>query len=395
VGQRVATAGSVDAGSETRLPGSVAVVHDLLNQVGGAERVALEMVDRVWPGADLYTSLYRPQSTYPEFGAREIRTSFLDRFPVDEGFRTLLPLYPAAFRSLGVLEHEVVVSSSYGWSHAVRTAPETTHVVYCYTPARWLYAGGVCLPSPIRRLLLRPVIAALRRWDARAARRPDAYVAISEHVRRRIKRAYGRDAEVVYPPVDTERFRPRPRGERLLVVSRLMSYKRIDLVVRAASRLGLGLDVVGTGPELSSLRVGAGPTVTFHGSLPDDAVTEMFESCSAFCASGEEDFAIAPVEANAAGKPVVAFASGGTLETQIDGTTAAFFEEPTVECLTEALRRVDRIETSPEDIARVARRFSREAFRDGLRQAVSRVASRRAGDTQTDRTQGLVAATPA
>jgi glycosyltransferase involved in cell wall biosynthesis len=355
---------------------SVAIVHDYLNQPGGAERVVLEMAS-MWPDAPIYTSLYRPKSTFPEFQARDIRTSFLDRLPVDARFRTLLPLYPAAFHSFGVLDYDLVVSSSSGWAHGVRTAPESVHIVYCYAPARWLYTQEAYLPSSVKQRIVAPLVEPLRRWDLRAAHRTDGYIVIAENVRRRVRAAYGIETEVVYPPVNTERFRVTPRGERLLAVARLLPYKRIDLVVRAATRLGMGLDVVGVGPSLEELRALAGPTVTFHGRLPDEAITELFESCFALCSPGQEDFGITPIEALAAGKPVVAYAAGGALETLEDGRTAAFFREPTVEQVVEAIHRVARLDTPPEDLAAAARRFSRVAFHPNLEAAIERLASRR------------------
>ncbi|MEA2311531.1 MAG: hypothetical protein QOE28_1499 [Solirubrobacteraceae bacterium] len=349
----------------------VAIVHDYLNQPGGAERVVLEM-GRIWPEAPIYTSLYRPGSTWPEFRRHEIRTSPLDRIPIDRHFRALLPLYPAAFRAIGTLEEDLVVSSSSGWAHSVRTSPSSLHVVYCYSPARWLYSDGY-VQSGARRRALSPVVAALRRWDRGAARRADGYITIAENVRRRATAAYGVDSQVVYPPVDVERFQPRPRGERLLVVSRLLPYKRVHLVVEAATRAGLALDVVGVGPALPALRAAAGPTVTFHGKLEDSAVTELFEACSAVCFPGEEDFGIVPVEANAAGKPVVAYAGGGALETLEEGRTGVFFREPTADAVLEAIRRLDRLETTPEELAESARRFSAAAFRGNLQRAIDRI----------------------
>jgi len=284
--------------------GSVAIVHDYLNQRGGAERCVLEMAS-IWPEAPIYTSLYRRESTFPEFDNHRIVTSPLDRLPVDRGFRNLFPFYPAAFRTFGALRQDVVISSSSGWAHGVRTAPDSFHAVYCYTPARWLY-GADHLGASLRKQALQPVIGVVRRWDRSAAGRANLYIAISNVVRDRIRQRYGIDASVVYPPVDVDRFRPRERGERLLVVSRLLPYKRVDVVVDAATRAGIGLDVVGTGPALKDLQRRAGPTVEFHGQLPDSEVTQLMESCRAFCLPGKEDFGITPVEANAAGKPVVA-----------------------------------------------------------------------------------------
>ena len=350
-------------------------MHDYLNQFGGAERVVLEL-SRIWPAAPIYTSLYRRASTFPEYGAREIRTSFLDRLPVDERFRSLAPLYPAAFRSLGTLEHDIVISSSSGWSHGVRTGPRSVHIVYCYAPARWLYGHAPDhSPPPVPRAA-RGVMAVLRRWDRQAARRADAYIAISANVRDRIRRAYGIEADVVYPPVETDRFRPRPRGERMLVVSRLVPYKRIDLAVRAATSAGVGLDVVGIGPELDRLRRMAGPTVTFHGRPDDATVTALMERARTVCVPAAEDFGLVPVEANAAGKPVVAFAAGGATETVTDGVTGILYREQSPEGLLDAWRRADEIDTSPMDLARAAEFFSPAAFRRRFLAAVGRAMRR-------------------
>jgi glycosyltransferase involved in cell wall biosynthesis len=347
---------------------SVAIVHDYLNQRGGAERCVLEMAS-IWPQAPIYTSIFRPESTFPEFAGCDVRMSPLDRLPVDRGFRNLFPLYPAAFRSFGRLAQDVVVSSSSGWAHGVRTGEDSFHAVYCYTPARWLY-GGEHLAGSARADALKPAIGLMRGWDRRAARRADLYLAISNEVRDRIKHRYGIDAPVVYPPVDVGRFRPSERGERLLVVSRLLPYKRVDLVVDAATRAGIGLDVVGTGPALDDLVRRAGPTVDFHGRLSDDEITRLMETCRAFCLPGREDFGITPVEANAAGKPVVAFAGGGALETLEDGRTGVFFRSHAVDDVVDAISRCDKLQTSPAVIAASAERFSRKTFRTSLSRAI-------------------------
>lgn len=347
--------------------GSVALVHDYLNQPGGAERVVLAM-SNIWPDAPIYTSLYRADSTFPGFGAADVRTSGLHWLPVDSAFRNLFPLYPAAFRSFGPLEYDVVLSSSSGWAHSVRTAERTFHVVYCHAPARWLYGGEHLVGA--RPRVLRAFGGALRNWDRGAARRAHLYIANSQEVRRRIRAQYGVDAPVVYPPVDIDRFAARERGERLLVVSRLLPYKRVDAIVDAAARAGIGLDVVGTGPALADLRRRAGPTVKFHGRLPDDDVRDLMEGCRALCVPGKEDFGITSVEANAAGKPVVALAAGGALETLEDGVTGSFFSRHEPEDVLDAIRRCDRIDTPPDAIAASARRFSRHAFEVGLREAV-------------------------
>ena len=357
------------------LPTDVVLVHDYLNQRGGAERSVLEMA-AMFPAAPIYTSLYREASTFPEFSPLDVRTTFLDRIPLDRRFRSLFPLYPAAFRSLGRIDAELVISSSSGWAHFVRTTPRAFHAVYCYNPARWLY--GEYMTGATAQRALTPFAGALRRLDRRAAQRPDLYIAISNLVRDRIRNHYGRDAPVVYPPVDVQRFTPGPRGERLLVVSRLLPYKRVDLVVDAATQAGLGLDVVGSGPALADLRRRAGPTVRFLGRLPDAEITHLFEQCSAFCLPGTEDFGITPVEANAAGKPVVAFAGGGALETIEEGVSGVFFREQSPAALLEALRACDQIDATPQRIAQNAQRFSAQAFRERLgAELVAAIAARR------------------
>ena len=362
-----------------------AIVHDYLNQPGGAERVVLEMA-KIWPEAPIYTSIYRPNSTFSGLDPTRVRTSFLDRLPVDRRFRALLPLYPLAFHSLGRIDADLVICSSSGWAHGVRTAADSTQVVYCHTPARWLYQPGRYVRRVPAREVLRPVFAPLRAWDRRAARRADRYIANSQGVRKRIQEVYGIDANVVHPPVDVERFEAKPRGTRLLVVSRLLPYKRIDLIVEAATQLGRGLDVVGGGPELERLRALAGPTVEFHGRLRDVEVEELMEACDAYCLPGSEDFGISAVEGNAAGKPVLAYASGGALETLIDGVTGVFFREPTVSAVVDALRRLDELSTSPRAIADAAQRFSPREFRHRLEAAVT--GTEGAASSDRDHTRG-------
>jgi glycosyltransferase involved in cell wall biosynthesis len=350
-------------------PGAVAIVHDYLNQPGGAERVVLALA-QMWPDAPIYTSLYRADSTFPAFGATDIRSSPLDVLPVDDAFRNLFPLYPAAFRSFGVLDHDLVISSSSGWAHSVRTAPHTFHAVYCHSPARWLYEPQHL--DDARSRSLRPFVQMMRAWDRVAAQRAQLYIANSAEVRRRISRWYGIDAPVVHPPVEVERFRPTPRGERLLVVSRLLPYKRIDAIVDVATRAGIGLDVVGDGPALEDLRRRAGPTVEFHGRIAEDeAIVELMQSCRALCLPGKEDFGITPIEANAAGKPVIALAAGGALETLEEGFTGAFFKRHSHDEVLAAIRRADAIEATPEEISTAARRFSSRAFEVRLRDVLT------------------------
>ena len=364
------------ATTENRDPaslGEVAIVHDYLNQRGGAERVALEFA-RIWPEAPIYTSLYRPQSTFPEFAGRDVGTTLLDRLPIDKGFRDLFLLYPAAFHSLGDISGDVVIASSSGWAHMAHAAPNSLHVVYCHTPARWLYRYEYLKTAgrrSRRQTFIAPVAPLMRRLDQRAARRADLYIANSRAVQHRIRSVYGIESTVVYPPVDTERFVPRPRGERLLVISRLLPYKHVGLVVLAATQLGIGLDVVGDGPMLDELRRTAGTDVRFHGSVSQDTVVELLESCNAVCVAGVEDFGIVAVEAQAAGKPVLALGREGAVETIEEHVTGVFFHDQTEESLVQALRLIQQLATPPEVIAAHAARFSRAAFRRNLLAAIA------------------------
>jgi glycosyltransferase involved in cell wall biosynthesis len=353
--------------------GRVALAHDYLNQRGGAERVALELA-RMFPGAPLYTSLYRPQSTFPQFEDLDVRASFLDNLPIDRKFRSLLAAYPAAMGTLGPVDADLLIASSSGWAHGLRVKPGGKTVVYCHNPARWLYGEEYLGASSAKQKLIAPLRPWLRHWDNAAASRADAYIANSLRTKHRIKAAYGIEAAaVVPPPVDVTRFHPSPRGDRLLVVSRLLPYKRIDLVVDAATNAGLGLDVVGSGPAMADLKERAGSTVTFHASADDATVTELMQSCRAFCLPGVEDFGITAVEAQAAGKPVVAFAAGGALETVEPGLTGVFFRRQTPWGFLRALRDCDALTMDPEVIAEHAQRFSIGAFRRRILEALKLV----------------------
>jgi glycosyltransferase involved in cell wall biosynthesis len=227
-----------------------------------------------------------------------------------------------------------------------------------------------------RQKVLGPLAPVLRRLDFSAAQHADAYVANSQSVGDRVRSVYGLEPAVVYPPVHTERLHPSPRGERLLVISRLLAYKRVDLIVAAARRLGRGLDVVGVGPLLDELRRAAGPDTTFHGAATDETLTALLEGCSAVCVAGEEDFGIVAVEAQAAGKPVVAFARGGACETVAHGVTGVLFEEQTVPAVMSAVSDCENLSTSPETIAANAAKFSTRTFADRLGQVIAEVRER-------------------
>ena len=320
----------------------VAIVHDYLNQAGGAERV-VAVLHRMYPDAPIFATLFDPDVVGEPLASADVRVSWMQRLPAwRRYFKAYLPLYPAAVRSFDLRGYDLVISSSSAWAKGIRVPPGAVHVCYCYTPMRWAWSfdsyvgrSELTLPS---RIAARLVMGALRRWDVSTSRNVDRFIAISSAVAERIREVYARGSDVVFPPVDVRRFSPeRTPEDFFLVVSRLNAYKRIDLAVLACTQRGLPLVVVGDGPDRAALERIAGPTVTFVGRLPDADVTALFERCRAFILPGMEDFGLTPLEANAAGRPVVAFAAGGALDTVREGVTGLLFSEPTPDALGNAL----------------------------------------------------------
>jgi glycosyltransferase involved in cell wall biosynthesis len=346
----------------------VAIVHDYLVQYGGAERV-VEALHELWPDAPVYTSLYAPDAMPASFAAMDVRTSFLQHVPaVRRRFKLALPLYPAAMRSLDLSGYELVVSSSSGWAHGVRTDAGARHVVYCHTPARWLYRTDSYVRN--ERWAATPILPLLRHWDRRSAARPTDYLANSQAVRERIARVYGRPARVVYPPVDTRRFAVAEADDYYLCVSRLNPYKRIELAVQACERLGRRLLVAGDGPARRELRRLAGARTELLGRVSDSEIAELLARCRALIVPAEEDFCITAVEAMASGRPVVGFGRGGLVETVVPERTGVLFTEGTVESLARALLRLERLELDPAAIRRHALRFDVRRFGAELREIV-------------------------
>lgn len=353
-----------------------AIVHDYFVQDGGAERCAVEFANLL-PLARVHTSFFHKVRFGDRIDPRRVRTWPLQRLlGPTERFRALLPFYPAYFETLR-LHDNLVVSSSSGFAHAVRTGPETLHIAYVHTPMRfgWDLDGYLTGSSysPATRLggrVLRPL---LQRWDRRAGGRPALLVANSAVVQQRIARVWGRASEIIHPPVDTDEFPLSSRDDGfLLVASRMLAYRRLDLAVEAATALGRDLVVVGDGPERRRLEAMAGPTVRFLGHVPRSELQDLVARCHAYVLPGIEDFGIAPVEAMAAGKPVVAFRGGGALETVVDGVTGVFFDRPDAGSLAEVLPRLDAITFHGPTIRENARRFDVEVFRQKWRALLAR-----------------------
>lgn len=392
----------------------VAIVHDWLTGMRGGEK-CLEVFCEIFPEADLFTLVHLPGSVSPVIEGRRVATSFLQHVPgAARRYRHLLPLMPAAVRLLGLGGYDFILSSSHCVAKAARGRPGAYHLCYCYTPMRYAwdayeaYFGGDRLRGPARWIVPR-VMERLRRWDARTSAGVDEFIAISHTVAGRIRRCYGREAEVIYPPVDAERFRPAGgRGDYYLLVSAFAPYKRVDLAVEAFSRLGRPLKVAGTGQDFERVRALGGPNVEFLGWQDDAALARLYAGCRAFVFPGEEDFGITPLEAQACGRPVIAYGAGGALETVVglnaaevsyppgfqppagEEPTGLFFTRPDAEGLVRAVLRFEAEEAKfrPEAARRQALRFGRERFKEearrrfmeGFERHREKTAARRTGD---------------
>jgi glycosyltransferase involved in cell wall biosynthesis len=361
------------------VPGArVALVHDWLTGMRGGER-CLEVLCELFPDAPLFTLLHVPGTVTPQIEHRRIITSFVQRLPrAAAQYRYYLPTFPLAISRFDLSGYDLVLSMSHCVAKGVRVAPRALHLCYCFSPMRYVWDLSADYFGPGHSLAARvlgpPVAAALRRWDRKTAG-VHRFVAISRHIADRIRRAYDRPADVIYPPVDVQRFEiAEPADDYYLVVGALVPYKRVELAVGVANRLRRRLVVVGTGPEESRLRALAGPTVTFLGWQSDAEIARLYARCRALIFPAVEDFGITPLEAAAAGRPTIALARGGALETMVgldlgDPTpTAVFFAEQTVEALAEAIVRFERAEERFDGKALRARAeaFDRPVFKQKL-----------------------------
>lgn len=356
----------------------LALVHDWLNQIGGAEDVLAQMV-RHYPGTPVYTSMYAPDLMPPAYRTWDIRTTWIDRLPgIHAHHQRYLPFYPAAFGRLDLSRYDVVLSNKSGFCHGVHTGPDTLHVCYCLAPTRYIWNLDAYLDREQFgagvRLVARLMAQLFRRWDYAAAQRVDHFIAISSEIQARIQRYYDRASPIIFPPAAVaDRFAPSGIIEDyFLVVSRLVPYKRIDLAVRACTQLGLPLLVGGRGRDLERLEALAGPSVTFLGFVPDDDLPDLFARCRAFLFPGLEDFGITPVQAMAAGRPVIAFRGGGALDTVVPGKTGVLFEQQTVASLAQVLAEFDPTCYDPGTIRAHAMQFDASVFEDALTGYISR-----------------------
>jgi len=362
----------------------IAIVHDYLNQAGGAERV-VGTLHTMFPGAPIFTTILDRSSLWDVLRDADIRTSWMQKLPLlKRHFKAYLLFYPGAIERFDLHEYDLVISSSSAFGKAAITRPGALHICYCHTPMRFVwdyerYMEREQYGSPVRAILV-PVLRRFRTWDVKTASRPSLYVANSTVVADRIKRFYGRDSVIVPPPVAVQRFTPVDKAEDFyLIVSRLNPYKRVDLVVKAFNDLGRKLVIIGDGPDRAVLEKMARPNITFLGRLPDPQVADYYARCKALLFPGDEDFGIVPLEANAAGRPVIAYKAGGALDTVIDGETGIFFSELSPESLCAAVLRAEKTAWDSVAIRKHAEDYAEPRFRERFMRLVEDAVEKKHG----------------
>ncbi len=355
----------------------IALVHDHLAQDGGAEQV-LKVLKELYPEAPIFTMIYDKKNTNSFFEGKDIRTSFLQKIPLGVSrYQWWLSLMPLATENHNLMEYDLIISSASSFAKGVITKPGSLHICYCHTPTRYLWTDTHTYVqelrvNPIVKKLLPLTLKRLRIWDRLASERVDHYIANSETVRHRIKKYYNRDSAVIYPPVDVDSFQISDQPKKYyLAGGRLVPYKRIDLAVKAFSRLGIPLKVFGVGPELSRLKKIAKDNVQFVGRINDAQKQELFANCIAYINPQEEDFGITAVEAMAAGRPVIAYRHGGATETVVAGKTGEFIDEQWWEEIADAVIRFQPRHYQPQVIRAHAQQFSLESFKRNIQELVA------------------------
>jgi len=349
----------------------IAIVCDWLTVFAGAERVIYEM-HQLFPNAPIYTTVYDPKGC-PQFAKAEIHESF-KFFPfAKKAHRLMLPFMPRAFESMDLSSYDLVISSCHSASKGIITPVQTLHVCYCHSPMRYVWDQSHSYVKQFKGFALfgflyRPILHNIRMWDRVASARVDKFLANSAYVGERISKYYKRESTVLYPPVDIQYFTVSESHEDYyLAVGRLIPYKRFDLIIDACNSLGKTLKIVGTGPELRALKKRAGKTVEFLGKISDEELKIVYGKAKAFIFPQREDFGITALEAMASGTPVIAYKSGGALETVLDGESGLFFDEQTVESLCDAISRFEKTDFDPKTVALTTEKFASARFKSELR----------------------------
>ncbi len=362
-------------------PQKVALVHHWLTTPGGGERVLYEL-HLMYPDAPIYTSAFIPEK-FPEFRDADVRTTFLDKIPYLKRKHQLFPLFMGLpFKTFNMREYDLVISSCAAEAKYVRTGPDTLHICYCHTPVRYYWTDyewrldnmpfGVF--NPLARLVFPLLIGPLRRIDYAAAQGVDAFIANSDHIKARIKQYYHRDSEVIYPPIVTEELEKLSSGSKdfYLIVGRQVASKRLDVAVEAFNELGLTLKVAGAGEEIARLKGRAKANIQFLGRVSEDERDRLYAGAKGFIFPPEEDFGMTPIEALAAGTPVIAYGKGGALEYVVEGVTGTLFDEQTPEALVAAVRRFEGMVFDDAVLRQAAKKFDVSVFRSQMREFVAR-----------------------
>ncbi|MFH0819777.1 MAG: glycosyltransferase [bacterium] len=354
----------------------VALVHDLLVQYGGAEKV-LKVLEEIYPEAPIFTLVFNEEKMGYFFDKKKIKTSFLQNLPFGKSaYRWFLSLMPAATEGYDLRDYDLVISSSSAFAKGAITSEQTLHLCYCHTPTRYLwtdthqYIEGLSYPGLIKKII--PLtLNKLRVWDYLSAKRPDYFIANSENVRRRIKKFYGRESFVIQPPIEIEKFKISSKlGNYFLTGGRLVPYKRFDLTIEAFNRLGLPLKIFGTGPEEQKLQEMAKTNIEFLGFVSDKNLPELYSQSLAFIHPQVEDFGITAIEAMASGRPIIAYQAGGALESIKNNETGLFFDEQSWEAILDAILRFKPENFNPQAIREHAKNFDKEVFKKRIAEFV-------------------------
>ena len=352
--------------SGAKLVSRIAVFHDNFAQMGDAEKVAEEIYNLL-SGAALHSTLTVPELLTDGLRKANIQTTWMQHLPgIKDYFRHYSLLYPLAVEGVDLTNYDLVVSSCLGYAKGIRKRKDAVHVCYCHSPMSWVWRyddNSVRAGLEVEQSLLPGMLARLKRWDLRSAKRPDYFIANSQVVAERIKQIYHREAIVIPPPIDVDRFQSdEPQEDFYLVLSPLVHYKRVDIAIEACNRLNRRLVIVGDGPDRKRLARLAGPSITFAGRQLDEVVTRYAGRCRALIVPGEEDSGMRPLEVNAAGRPVLAFRAGGVLETVVEGATGLFFDQPTANSLAAAIEDLEGRSWHRTALRRHARNFDRPVF---------------------------------
>ena len=366
----------------------IVIVHDFLTYFGGAEQV-LRSLHTLYPKAPIYTLLYNEDRMKQYFPNAKIRISFLNKLPqfLKKRKKYLFPLMPTAAETFDLRDFDIVISSSSSFAKGIITKPKTTHICYCHTPTRFLWDWHLNYLKEnkirgIKKILILPILHYMRMWDKSASERVDYFIANSKNTARRIKKFYGANSEVIYPPCDIGESKPSDKkknrtGDYFLIVSRLSPYKKIDIAVEAFNKLDLPLVIIGDGQDRKRLENMAEKNIKFLGFQNKEKLAEYYQNCQAFIFPGEDDFGITAIEAMSYGKPVLAFRKGGLLETMIEGETGEFFDDAIPEILADGVRRLKNnyAKYNSEKIKNQANKFSRENFEEKIKQFVLNISN--------------------